>query len=106
MEEMSYYTTGIIFNGIPALLLAIHWLAKDKYQKDFDNFTYFHSILCITVLATLGSFSKDELIEFGFHFLATEPKWSYFALKLSFYFWSIVLLPSVLDKFFKNRSGR
>jgi len=58
--------------------------------------------MCIAVLTTLGSFSKEELIEFGFKFLLTESSWPYFVLKLSFFFWSLTLLPVVLDKFFNK----
>ncbi|WP_237052496.1 hypothetical protein [Mannheimia granulomatis] len=80
------------------LLILIHRYIK----QDFDNPAYLPAIMCITVLTTFGSFSKEELIEFGFRFLLTESIWAYFALKLSFFFWSLILLPVVLDKFFKK----
>lgn len=96
--ELSYWITGLFVNGIPLLLIYIH----RRTAKDFDNPAYIPAIMCITVFATFGSFSKEELIDFGFRFLLVEPIWAYFSLKLSFFFWGLTLLPIVLDKFSKK----
>lgn len=100
--EVPYWLTGLLVNGIPLLLFYIHHVTTRKFQRDFDNPAYLPAIMSIAALTTLGSFSKEELIEFGFRFLLTDPIWAYFALKLSFFFWSLMLLPIVLDKFFKK----
>ncbi|MCT8823998.1 hypothetical protein KZ326_06575 [Glaesserella parasuis] len=98
LSHISYWLACVLVNGIPLLLILIHRHTK----KDFDNPAYIPAIMCIAVFTTFGSFSKDELTEFGFHFLLTEPIWAYFSLKLSFFFWSLVLLPVVLEKLFKK----
>lgn len=100
--DIPYWLVGVLVNGIPLLLILLHKWGSHKYQRELDNVAYTPSIMCIAVLTTFGSFSKEELIEFGFRFLLTEPIWAYFALKLSFYFWSLILLPVALDKFFKK----
>ncbi|OOH89513.1 hypothetical protein BMT54_06365 [Pasteurellaceae bacterium 15-036681] len=96
--NLSYGITATLVNGVPLLLILIHCYTK----TDFDHSAYLPAIMCITVLTTFGSFSKDELIEFGFRFLLTEPMWAYFFLKASFFFWSLLLLPVVLGKFFNK----
>lgn len=98
LGEIPLWLTGVLVNGIPLLFILIHRYTK----QDFDNPAYLPAIMCIAVLTTFGSFSKEELIAFGFRFLITEPNWAYFALKLSFFFWSLILLPVALDKFFKK----
>ncbi|OOF50725.1 hypothetical protein BKK52_00830 [Rodentibacter trehalosifermentans] len=102
LSEIPYWLTGVLINGIPLFLLFIHKVGTRKFQRDFDNSAYISAIMCITVFATFGSFSKEELIDFGFRFLLTEPMWAYFSLKLSFFFWSLTLLPVVIDKLSKK----
>lgn len=101
-SDIPYWLIGILVNGIPLGLVLLHKWGVRKYQQTLDNFAYIPSMMCIAVLTTLGSFSKEELIEFGFKFLLTESSWPYFVLKLSFFFWILTLLPVVLDKFFNK----
>lgn len=102
MVEIPYFPSLILLSLPPITLVLIHCYLVKKHQKDFDSPAYLPAIMNIAVFTTLGSFSKDELIEFGFRFLTTEPIWSYFAIKSTFFFWSLILLPVVLDKFFKK----
>ncbi len=78
----------------------LHKYVKYTYRKDFDARAYLSAIIGIAVFTTLGSFSFDELKQFGFHFSSIG---NYFSIKLLFYFWSIVWLPVVLEKFLKNK---